>query len=857
MPSRPLLILPAPSEPANRRKKTGGDDRIHLPKHGRQVARLEPRFEAIQDEFARLQTTAEDTTPEQVLVIEIVSDVENFITAVQRVPGMEWMGEFEEEDIPPDEDFFAVDKHQKRKTDKQLRGRLYLVFTNQRALNQLLSLWNTWKKHKHLPIGLRKWKDVFNRLLDIRPWGARDRLLDTGVLIDWRERVQYNEETVPCEIELWFRHDAEHRRAAAERVKAIVAAQEGTTVAEASIEDIRYHALLVRLPIASIQPLLAEALQETELIQCEQIQFLRAVGQMAAEYSVDERETEPAAQSVAAAGRPVAALFDGLPLQSHQRLAGRLIVDDPDNFEARYGAAERCHGTAMASLILNGDLGDGGRAIATPLYVRPIMLPDSRAFNLPRPECVPEDVLLVDLIHRAVRRMLVGDGQEEPTAPTVRIVNLSIGIGDRPFDGPLSPLARLLDWMAWQYGVLFMVSAGNCGQPIELPLASADYAALTRQQIEDHVLKVIAADTRNRRLLSPAEALNAITVAATHTDTSTGALPADRVDPYTKMYLPSAINAQGMGYRRAIKPEVLMPGGRTILVRDLTGHAKVKFKPYIKTQAPGQKVAAPGVNAGDTGAVCYTRGTSNAAALATRAGVSLNDVLEELRAGPGGDLVNLVPTAVWLKALLVHGASWGRAWEVLEEKLKTPANSRQFREYVTRLLGYGTINVNRVSECAAHRVTALGGGTLTDGQAHTHLFPLPPSLSKKAGLRRLIVTLAWMTPINARHQRWRRADLWFNPAADKLDVTRQEAEHRASQRGTVQHEILEGERAAAFVDGDSIEIQVSCRADAGALEDEVPYALAVTLEVAQEIGIDIYDEVRARIRAAVVEVVRV
>jgi hypothetical protein len=67
-----------------------------------------------------------------------------------------------------------------------------------------------------------------------------------------------------------------------------------------------------------------------------------------------------------------------------------------------------------------------------------------------------------------------------------------------------------------------------------------------------------------------------------------------------------------------------------------------------------------------------------------------------------------------------------------------------------------------------------------------------------------------------------------------------QADWHAVQRGTVQHEILEGEKAAAFIDGDNLEIQVNCRADAGVLEDMVPYALATTLEVAEEINIDIY-----------------
>ena len=54
-----------------------------------------------------------------------------------------------------------------------------------------------------------------------------------------------------------------------------------------------------------------------------------------------------------------------------------------------------------------------------------------------------------------------------------------------------------------------------------------------------------------------------------------------------------------------------------------------------------------------------------------------------------------------------------------------------------------------------------------------------------------------------------------------------------------------------FVDWDNLESQVSCRADAGELDEEVPYALVTSLEVAEEVGVVIYDEVRTRIQAQV------
>jgi hypothetical protein len=70
-------------------------------------------------------------------------------------------------------------------------------------------------------------------------------------------------------------------------------------------------------------------------------------------------------------------------------------------------------------------------------------------------------------------------------------------------------------------------------------------------------------------------------------------------------------------------------------------------------------------------------------------------------------------------------------------------------------------------------------------------------------------------------------------------------------QGTLQHEILEGEGAAVFVNGGNLEIQVSCRANAGGLDEEVSYALVTTLEVAEEVGVMIYDEVRAHIQAQI------
>ena len=98
--------------------------------------------------------------------------------------------------------------------------------------------------------------------------------------------------------------------------------------------------------------------------------------------------------------------------------------------------------------------------------------------------------------------------------------------------------------------------------------------------------------------------------------------------------------------------------------------------------------------------------------------------------------------------------------------------------------------------------------------------------------RRLTATLAWLSPINPRHRNYRTASLSVEPPQTELRVRRKECDFRAVQRGTVQHEILEGEAATPFADGDALKFTVNCRSDAGDLNDPVRYGIAVSLEVA-------------------------
>lgn len=857
MAERPLLILPEPATAARAKKGGGGGGPAPLG-HARQQQRLGPRLNELEAAFEAkrlaIQTTAAGLVPEDVLVLETAGTVDEFFKAASKIDGLEFLTEYDEDDIPPNDDFFVKTKG----TRKGYRGRVYLMLANQQAFRQLVNLWNTWQRGEAFQHKLTKWRDVFALLRDIRPWSIRDRLEETGVLDDWRDRLKWGHENIPCEIELWFRANEEQRAASSTAVRARVKELGGEIVSEATVPEIHYHGLAVRLPITAVQYLLDEGRrQSVALVQAEQIQFFRASGQMAGRITVDDvppilnLPDEPLPDPEAP---PVVALLDGLPLQSHRTLAGRLSVDDPDDFAADYEARFRLHGTAMASLIVWGDLHTPGEPIPQRLYVRPIMQPLSQPGwdDLPPEERVSEGLLIVDLIHRAVRRMFEGEGNIPATAPNVAVINLSIGIADRPFEGTMSPLARLLDWLSWRYKVLFLVSAGNHGRAVNLDRPWSEVSTSSADVLQQHVVKAIAADARHRRLLSPAEGMNVLTVGATHEDGDTATLRPNWVDPAASGF-PSPINAQGQGYKRSVKPDVLAPGGRVALVKPMLDAATELALPRV-AYGPGQLVATPGRTAGDVSATVRNRGTSNATAIMSRAAAFLVPILAELRESESGDALDRVAESLWLKVLLVHGARWGRAGEAYQEILKTPVNSNKLAEYLTRLLGFGRVDLDAVRECTATRVTALAGGTLAVDAGAEHRFPLPPSLSGKRGWRRLVVTLTWLTPIHPLSHRWRRAHVWFSSPQSKLSVgsnkhlERRGADWQAVQRGTVQHEVFEGQKAAAFVDGDEIVIHVSCREDAAVLANAVPYALAVTLEVDEAIGIDIYSEVRQRVQ---------
>lgn len=852
----PLLIFPTYAS-AKRDPGHGGGKLPHPPGKEKQGQKLGPKFESLQRAFAAeklaFQEDPQGLAPEFVLVIETRGRIEDFQAAARYI-GMDWLGEIDLENLDRDEDFYELDKKTGQPSEKKLDGRLYLAMTNQRAMEELLRLWTLYRGGQS--VGSAKWRDLFDYAKDIRRWSARDRLLYSGILDDWADCVADDPlATTSFRLELWYR-DGATGLTVENQLRKQIEQSGGEVTVSSRIEDIRFHALKGRLPVSVARKALSVREGEDEyllpaLFRCNEVKLFRPVAQGVATLP-QETEAFYGAAPLAVPGNqpPILALLDGYPFGEHNELKGRVEIYDPDDILSRYDAREMRHGTAMASLIVKGELDATEPPLSRKIYCRPLLEPDLVNRNwhgsVAELEHIPETAFAEDRVHRAVVEMFEG---EAPTAPSVCIINLSIA--EQPFDREISPWARLIDWLAFRYRLLFCVSAGNHGEKLHLGFDAISFADLSDEEKIKTTLGYIGQYQFHRKLLSPGEAINALTVGAQHTDRSSLPFMGSRIDLLPSPEFPSPISRLGPGFRRAIKPEILMPGGRQLYLHHVSesGNYEISTGP----QPPGQKVAAPdSTTSGLTNQILHSRGTSNATALASRSAARLYEVLDALKRNTNGNSINRDTTAPLLKALLVHGAIWpDKTVDIVNMAIPSP--SRQKKRTVAKFLGYGIADPSRVESCTDQRATVLGCGLLKQDEAHEYRLPLPQELSGVNEWRRLIITLAWLSPINPKHRAYRQAKLSFSPPTNShLLLDRKQADWQQVQSGTVQHEILESDKVKAFQDGDSLLIKISAQGDTGQLFDEaIPYGLAVTLEAEERSGIPIYERIQEKLSVIV------
>jgi hypothetical protein len=799
----------------------GGKQNTARPSRDRQGERLDARFSEIERLLAgRAQATVTaglpDVDPELVVVFEVLDSTTDLDDALRRA-GLEPLIEAEDE-IPDEllgEDFARL--RPVTPTTGPVKRFLHASMANERAVAQLLALWRSWKSGARMTAGYGPFREVFEKLLDVRVWGPVDRIRTTGLADFLREALGAGWGEVPIHLELFYRDNPERRASAEEQVRRLVAEAQGTVLQSAVRPEIGYHALAASLPRPPLDelargPELAD-LSSVALLQAPDLLFVRPGGQSVGTTLEDGLPADVRTTANPPTAPPLLAILDGLPASNHPRLTGRLEVFDPDDFasEPTYTTERRRHGTMVASAAVWGDLAAGLAPTDRRVLVRPVLKPDMQTRD--SVESIPWDVLPTDLTIRAVREIVAA-------TPTVRIFNLSLGDPLAQFDTIPTGWARALDWLSYEHRVLFVVSAGNHLGP--LPLEEAQLKATSGEDRDRLTAAALASLSPQRRLLSPAESINSLTVGALHEDAAGDSYGMGyRVDPWDSPGRPSPVSAHGRGVRRSIKPDLAVAGGRQ-LYSATYGSGQPALEIARGTAVPpGVSVAAP------PNLQAHAAGTTFAAVEVSRRAVAIADSLDQAQ-------VDADHISVATKALLVHGTSF-----TTDQLLILPSD---------RLLGHGSLDRDLAAGCLTSQATMLFTGDLQDREQVDLVMPFPEVVAGLRDVRRITITLAWLSPVNWHHRQYRRAKLVVEGPHEIPRGTRtvHGPDHQLGQRGTVQHRVLETSRAFS---APQLTFPVKCTGQAGGLTGTVPFALAVTLEVGPGVAVDVYDAVRQEIRA--------
>jgi hypothetical protein len=821
------IILGTVSAPRDIRPPTGRESgRVRYNNVEARAQRVNDQFEALEmalGDQIQLAESIQAADPQLVLVMEARNENVDLADVADRL-GIEIVSEAESR-VDPDDEFELTSQ---RPRNPLVSSCLHAVCMNQQSLNNLLGLWRTWRRGETLPRGTTPFRDFFAQLKDVRPWGPQDRLR----LVDWDEHFGGLDPDafVSIDIELWFRASAERRDAVQAEVQALLALDSGTVTSSAIIEDVGYHGLKARLPNRLVERLARGEFDAVQAVQSANVMYLRATGQVALPIS-DDTDRDVTTTAAPPTGQPVLCLFDGVPAVNHPVLAGRVVVLDTDDLEGGYGADERRHGTAMVSAAVWGDRGANGDAAQRPVLVRPVLRPSDETMD--RVEEIPADALAPDLMRRAFRDLFEGGpGGAPAAAPDIAIINLSVGDPATPFDTVLSSWARTIDWLSYRYGVLVIVSAGNYTSLDLAPSDSAQLAALQGDDRRQAMMEVLERLQNQRRIIAPAESINALTVGAIHADAAGDVPLGYRVDPNDGLSGVSPVSATGSGYRRSLKPDLAAPGGRAYFLSGTTSD-RVSFRPGGSI-GPGIKVAAP-----TGGRETFTVGTSVAAALVSRQAARLHDIVDAVSEGRQ---ISRRQRAAAIKALLIHGVG---SFEDMSASVLP----------LERAVGNGILLRDFSDGCATNEAVLLFTGQIGATTEQDLAIPLTDGLNAR-DTKRIDATLAWLSPVNWRHRQYRRAALSFvkpdGPVPNLGTALGISSDTAKAGAATVQRLRWERNSAWAAGQGSALTIRVKCFEQAGGLHGEmIDYAAVASIWVAPSVGVNVYNQVLNQVQTPV------
>jgi hypothetical protein len=521
------------------------------------------------------------------------------------------------------------------------------------------------------------------------------------------------------------------------------------------------------------------------------------------------------------ASAPSVAVLDSGLATGHPLLSA--AVGDAQSFLPGLGPDDQHgHGTLIAGLALYGDIESAVRAGA--------FNPALRVFSgrILDANCESNDRLIENQVDSAVRYFHREYG--------CRVFNLSFGDRRKPYlRRHVRGLAVMLDTLARELGVLFVVSSGNFQGTHAVPEDwRADYPRYLLQN--------------EAALLDPAPALNALTVGSlARWDATFNAQryqddPAEQ--PIARCDQPSPFTRSGPSVGNAIKPELVAYGGNWA----------------VNVQMANQWIVRHGL-----GELSTCKDFAAGRPLAEEAGTSFSApqvahlAARILAEHPQADH-NL------LRALLVAHARWP---EPCEDLLSN-------KDERVRLCGYGKVEDGALDRSTEQEVTLIANDSIPDRCHHFYEIPLPESfLDGRQRTRETTVALAHSPAVRTTRVNYKSCEMefrlvWadelshvsrmFNAATSREDYQRiQEASNarigsRNRGAGTVQADSWFMHRISPQRRAQRLFVVVTRIDEAWGREltlTEEPYALTVVMRDRENAEARLYTQIEARLRARV------
>lgn len=254
----------------------------------------------------------------------------------------------------------------------------------------------------------------------------------------------------------------------------------------------------------------------------------------------------------------------------------------------------------------------------------------------------------------------------------------------------MSAWAATLDWLSWEYDVLFFQCAGNLpdsSEAIPFRLGILDHLSAGRDY-PDYLLRA------SSRIPSPSESLQALTVGSiNHCDFSSGPLNGFGGTDQTSSY-----STSGLGMWGAVKPDVVEYGGG--MVRDTAIPPSITTPADVCTDLIRSTLHGGPLSAKDE------IGTSYATPKVASIAVALQAMFPN-------------EPALLYRSLIVNSARWP-AWA--ENSVNKIESLRQ--------IGYGIPDLERATKNNPFKITVITSGEnkVKAKEAHIYQIPIPPEL---------------------------------------------------------------------------------------------------------------------------------